>query len=47
MKHSDHFVEGMTNIKGIQEDLISVKDISSHSKTAAQFLKEHIAKKIA
>ena len=43
MKHSDSFVQGMTNIQYLQEDLVLVKDISHRSKESIDHMKHKIA----
>lgn len=42
MKHSDEFVEGMTNIKELQDDLSQIKSTSSTSKKSIAYLKHKI-----
>ncbi|CDW71082.1 UNKNOWN [Stylonychia lemnae] len=43
MKNSDKFVEGVTNIKGIQDDLQIVKEISQNSTQTVEFIRKKIA----
>eukprot|EP00347_Sterkiella_histriomuscorum_P004249 403361175 len=43
MKHSDEFVEGMANIKGLQDDLGHVKTISHNSRESVEFIKKKVA----
>ena len=43
MSNSEHFVDGMTNIKGVEQDLSSIKDTAADSKRAVEFLRAKIA----
>ena len=41
-RHSDGFVEGMTNIKGLQVDLDEARTIAAHSRASVEFLRRTI-----
>ena len=41
-RHSDGFVEGMTNINGLQVDLDEARTIAAHSRASVEFLRRTI-----
>jgi hypothetical protein len=38
MKNADSFVDGLTTVKGLSDDLQSIKQITSNSKSTLSFL---------